>query len=76
VKTATSARACIREAIGQLLEYSLWPEAQFASRLVVVGEAALDEVATQYLANLKSYFNLPLEYEQQEVSEDVCLSNP
>jgi hypothetical protein len=26
IKTALSARACIREALAQLLEYSYWPE--------------------------------------------------
>jgi hypothetical protein len=28
IKTYGSARACIREAIGQLLEYAMWPGAE------------------------------------------------
>ena len=33
IKTAKTARACIREALGQLLEYSYWPKTQKAKRL-------------------------------------------
>lgn len=37
IKTADSPRACLREAIGQLLEYAFWPGTQEAMRLIVVG---------------------------------------
>ncbi len=49
IKTSPSPRACIREALGQLLEYSFWPGAQEAMRLVVVGETALDKDGKEYL---------------------------
>ena len=39
IKTALTARACLREAIGQLLEYGLWPGAQEPVRFIVVGES-------------------------------------
>lgn len=64
IKTSPSPRACIREALGQLLEYSFWPGAQQAVRLVVVGETALDEHGEKYLECLRKRFLLPLEYEQ------------
>lgn len=64
IKTALSARACLREAIGQLLEYSFWPGAQEALRLIVVGEPKLDEEAEAYLVTLRGQFGLPLEYRQ------------
>jgi hypothetical protein len=67
VKTGNTARACLREALGQLLEYSFWPGSQCATRLVVVGEAALDEKAKAYLIELRDRFSLPIEYEQQVV---------
>ena len=57
-------RHCIRQALGQLLEYTYWPDARRASRLVIVGEGALDERAAQYLEYLREEFNLPLYYEQ------------
>jgi hypothetical protein len=62
IKTAMSARGCIREAIAQLLEYSFWPGAQEAEKLIVVGEPSLDWDAEQYLATLKTRFFLPIEY--------------
>lgn len=62
IKTAGTARACIREALPQLLEYSYWPGAQEAERLVVVGEAALDPESERYLRGLRRRFGLPIEY--------------
>jgi hypothetical protein len=64
IKTAMSARGCIREALAQLLEYSFWPGAQEAEKLVIVGESPLDSEAKFYLASLKKRFALPIEYQQ------------
>jgi hypothetical protein len=64
IKTAMSARACIRQALAQLLEYSYWPGAQEADKLIIVGEAYLDIEAKLYLASLRERFGLPIEYEQ------------
>ncbi|MCD4738059.1 MAG: hypothetical protein K8R89_02215 [Anaerolineae bacterium] len=64
IKTAHSPRACLRQAIGQLLEYAFWPGTQEATRLIVVGETALDEEGAEYLHTLRERFSLPIEYEQ------------
>jgi len=64
IKTAHSPRACIRQAIGQLLEYAFWPGAQEATRLVVVGETEIDHEGEEYLCSLKERFSLPIDYEQ------------
>jgi hypothetical protein len=63
IKTAKSPRICLRQALGQLLEYAFWPGSQEATRLVVVGETALDDEGAKYLLELKKRFSLPLEYE-------------
>ena len=63
IKTSLSARGCIREALPQLLEYSFWPGTQEAERLVVVGEAALDDQSAEYLSTLRTRFGLPVYYE-------------
>ncbi len=68
IKTSSSARGCIREAVGQLLEYSLWPGAPKASKLVVVGEGPLDRNAKEYLRRLNEQFPLPISYEQISIS--------
>ena len=64
IKTGYSPQSCIREALGQLMEYSFWPGAQPACELVVVGEAPLDGAASEYLGRLRGEFSLPLTYQQ------------
>ncbi len=73
IKTAlSSARACIREALGQLLEYAYWPGAQEAKRLIIVGEPPLDDEARKYLKRLRQQFTLPIYY-QQLILEQAAL---
>jgi len=69
IKTAESPRACLREAIGQLLEYAFWPGAPSVGRLVVVGEFPIDKDGAAYLDGLRERFSLPIEYEQVAVSQ-------
>lgn len=64
LKTGLSAQSCIREAIGQLMEYAYWPGAKQAERLVVVGEAPYDKDAMAYIKKLRKDFSLPIEYQQ------------
>ncbi len=64
IKIASSARACIREALAQLLEYSFWPGAQQADRLIIVGEPPLDAKAASFLVGLRKRFSLPIYYQQ------------
>ena len=68
IKTGTSARGCIREAIGQLLEYALWPGAPKAAKLIVVGEGPFDDAAKAYLQRLNNRFPLPISYQQIAVT--------
>jgi len=67
IKTHLSPRLCLREAIGQLLEYAFWPGGPDVSRLVVVGPSPLDQDSERYLKTLRSRFSLPLEYEDLAV---------
>jgi hypothetical protein len=64
IKTALSPRACIREALGQVLEYAYWPGAREAARLIICGESALDDDGASYLKKLQTRFQIPLAYEQ------------
>lgn len=68
IKTGHSAQSCIREAFGQLMEYSFWPGTQEASELVVVGEPSLDRAALDYLERLRKRFSVPLTYRQFDLS--------
>ena len=62
IKTGGSARACVREALGQLLEYAHWPAAEKVDRMVVVGDAAATPNSRAYLDALRDRYGLPLEY--------------
>jgi hypothetical protein len=64
IKTALSPRACIREALGQVMEYAYWPAANEATRLIICGETALDDDGAAYLKTLRERFQLPVIYEQ------------
>ena len=64
IKTGYSSGSCVREAFGQLMEYSFWPGVQAASKLIVVGECPLDSETQDYLDLLQRKFSLPLAYLQ------------
>ncbi|MGO4352588.1 hypothetical protein AB4Z25_11705 [Rhizobium sp. RAF36] len=64
IKTGPTVRSCLREALGQLLEYALWPGATKPDHVVVVGTPALDEKARRYIEELNRAFPVPLSYRQ------------
>ena len=62
LKTQPTARMCIRQAIGQLLDYSHYPGSYRADRLVVVGEAPSTDEDRAYLKLVREGFKLPIQY--------------
>lgn len=62
IKTASTVKACIRQALGQIMEYSYWPGHQQATKLVIVGEAVATENESKYLDFLRNKFDIPIEY--------------
>jgi hypothetical protein len=68
IKTAPSVRACIRQALPQLLEYSFWPEEKRADELVIVSVHAKTGAADKYIKHLRKEFNLPLSYKQFDLT--------
>ena len=68
IKTADTVKACIRQAIPQLLEYAYWDGAVHPSlRLIIVGPASATREASLYLLLLKETFGIPLEYEHLSI---------
>lgn len=63
IKTASTVKACIRQALGQILEYSYWPGHQVAQKIIIVGESVPCAEEKQYLEFLRSSFGIPLEYQ-------------
>ncbi len=62
IKVANSARDCIRDAFGQLLDYCFYPNVRNASRIFVVGEAELDSSTKEYLEFINKEFSIPIGY--------------
>ena len=63
IKADASTRLCVRHAIGQLLEYSYWPEPIRPSKLVIVGQHKLDPHTAKYLETLRAETHLPIWYQ-------------
>lgn len=65
IKTADSVKACIRQALPQLLEYAYWHGADDrADRLIIVSPHPLTKEAETYLSFLRRKFHLEIYYEQ------------
>lgn len=62
VKTANSARDCIREAFGQLMDYAFFPNIENAKKIYIVGESPYDSMCKKYIDFLKEKFYLPIDY--------------
>lgn len=75
IKTNPSVRACIREAISQLLEYSYWPGGNEAESLTIVSENLLTKDAEAYIAAFRKRFSLPLYYQTIDL-ESQTLKRP
>lgn len=65
-----NAKRCIREAIGQLLEYNHYPSRPSSDILYVVGEEPLDKEDKQYMSFLRERYNLPIWYRQYNVVDN------
>ncbi|RFP64076.1 hypothetical protein D0N36_16240 [Hymenobacter lapidiphilus] len=64
VKVLHSIRACIREALGQLLEYACWSDPQLSQEWVIVSHHTVTQEAEEYLDRLQATFDLPISYMQ------------
>ena len=65
IKTADSVKACIRQALPQLLEYAYWHGSDDrADRLIIVSQHRITKEAENYLAFLRNTFHLQIYYEQ------------
>jgi hypothetical protein len=64
IKTAPTVKGCIRDALGQLLEYAIYPSSTKADKLIVVGDCVPNREDIEYLSHLRGRFRLPLYYQQ------------
>ena len=65
IKIADSLRACVRQALPQLMEYAYWRcSDKLAERLVIVGTYEVTPEVDAYLQFLRQRFLLPIHYQQ------------
>lgn len=75
IKTAWTAKKCICEAMGQLLQYAYWPDREGPERLIIVGEPALTEDAAKYMAGLRKRFSLNIYYQKFDTENKILEEN-
>lgn len=74
LKTSNSIRACIREALSQILEYSYYPDKDRAKKLIIVSQNPINKQAKDYLNKLRKQFNIPVYYKQYNIDKN-CLDD-
>jgi hypothetical protein len=63
IKSYNSIMTCIREAIGQLFEYALWPNQYKAKKMVVVSQISPSENVKKYFVHLRERTHIPIYYQ-------------
>ncbi|TAL87620.1 MAG: hypothetical protein EPN74_01045 [Rhodanobacter sp.] len=71
IKIADTATQVVRQAMGQLLEYSFRAGGLEPVQLFAVGEPALDEATRRFLERMRADFNLEIDYLQVELPDDT-----
>lgn len=61
IKTESPKR-CVREALGQVMEYAYYPSIERAKNIIIVGDTLPDPSTIQYLDYLRDRFSLPVSY--------------
>lgn len=73
LKTAQTVKAAIREALGQLLEYNHYPNANRADKLIIVTAHEPEMEDIQYLTGLRTVYHIPVYYQQFDMKEKKLL---
>ncbi len=64
IKTARTAKACVRQALSQLLEYAYWDLEERNVELVVVSQNRNTRHCSDYLEFIRQNFGIPIFYQQ------------
>lgn len=64
IKTSINPLGCIREALGQILEYCFYHENRNANKLVIIAPGPPSEMQKSYLTHLRKVLGIELYYQQ------------
>lgn len=62
-------KMCIRQSLGQIMEYAFWPDVQKAEKLIIIGDTTPDEEAVKYLRYIREKFNIPVYYKSFDMNK-------
>ncbi len=73
IKTYDSLRLSIREALGQILEYAMWPDKNNAAKFVIITQPCPneEEMAKKYFENLRKLLKINIYYQSFDVASGV-----
>ena len=75
LKTATTVKSAIRQALGQLLEYNHYPNCNKANKLVIVTVLEAGKEDIQYLTGLRNVYKIPVYYQQFDMEKEFYQKN-
>lgn len=71
IKTGNSALSCIREALGQIIEYCYYPTNQNAAKLVIVSPHSIDVNIQLYMKHLRKVLGIEIYYQSYSITEGI-----
>lgn len=72
IKTYDSLRVSIREALGQILEYALWPDQDHAIKFVILTQPCEDtDTAQKYFKNLRKKLGIDIYYQSYDYEKGI-----
>lgn len=75
IKTSRPVLLCIREALGQLVEYAYYPQADNAKKLIIVSQNPVDPKTRSYLQHIRARFNLPLFCQRYDLGKGALVGD-
>ncbi|WP_431024179.1 hypothetical protein [Halomonas sp. H5] len=70
IKTSSTVLGSIREAFAQLLEYSYYPDSNYATKLVIVSPNIVTEEVSIYMKNIRNKFGIPIYYQSFDMAKN------
>lgn len=74
VKTYNKLKTSMRVAIGQLLEYCLYPDQNNAKKLILVSDIEPNKHFESYISQLNKYLKIPIGYIQFDMEENKIVT--